>query len=273
MLRFLLAAAIALAGPVSAAAPERVVSMNLCTDQLALLVAAPGQLVSVSRFAADPTASNMVDEAVGLTANGGGAEQIFLMRPDLVLAGTFTNALSIDMLRRLGVRVEVFAPATSLAEVSQAILRIGTLLGREARAQQVVAAYRAELARLADAAQALPRQRAAYYYANDYTSGAGTLEDEILDRAGLDNAARALGFTGSVRMPLEDLVMQRPFLVRTRDIGGRSPALAYATLDHPALRAIGGAGREAVIDQRWLVCGTPFVTRSIAALIAARKGG
>jgi iron complex transport system substrate-binding protein len=29
----------------AAAAPARVVSMNLCTDQLAMLLAAPGQLV------------------------------------------------------------------------------------------------------------------------------------------------------------------------------------------------------------------------------------
>ncbi|MGA0716208.1 MAG: ABC transporter substrate-binding protein, partial [Gemmobacter sp.] len=35
-------------GPAAAAPPGRVVSINLCTDQLAMMLAAPGQLVSVS---------------------------------------------------------------------------------------------------------------------------------------------------------------------------------------------------------------------------------
>jgi iron complex transport system substrate-binding protein len=40
-------------------APRRVVSINLCTDQLAMMLAAPGQLVSVSDLAADPHSSAM----------------------------------------------------------------------------------------------------------------------------------------------------------------------------------------------------------------------
>jgi iron complex transport system substrate-binding protein len=247
-----------------------VVSINLCTDQLAMLVAAPGQLVSVSRLAADPRASNLADEAAKLPLNSGAAEQAFLLEPDLVLAGTFTNRLAVDMLRRLGITVEVFPPVRSLADVSATILRLGTLLGQEDRAQAVAADYEAELDRLAATARDLPRDRAAYYYANGYTSGADTLADEILDRAGLDNAARRRGLTGAVRMPLEVLVMERPFVVRTSHISGRSPALAYATLNHPALRAVAGNGREAVVEERWQVCGTPFVTEAIDALIAAR---
>ena len=38
------------------AAPVRVASVNLCTDQLAMLLAAPGQLASVSAWAARPQA-------------------------------------------------------------------------------------------------------------------------------------------------------------------------------------------------------------------------
>ena len=62
--------------------------MNLCTDQLAMLLADPGQLVSVSHMALDPLSSAMVEEAEAFTINRGGAEQVYLMRPDLVLAGT-----------------------------------------------------------------------------------------------------------------------------------------------------------------------------------------
>jgi hypothetical protein len=67
------------AGAASGEAPARVVSINLCTDQLAMLVAAPGQLVSVSRLAADPRASNLADGAAKLPLNSGAAEQVFLL--------------------------------------------------------------------------------------------------------------------------------------------------------------------------------------------------
>ena len=81
----------------AAAAPARVVSTNLCTDQLAMLLAAPGQLVSVSWLAADPRSSTMAAEAARYPANHGLAEEIFLLSPDLVLAGSYTARTAVDL--------------------------------------------------------------------------------------------------------------------------------------------------------------------------------
>jgi iron complex transport system substrate-binding protein len=55
MVRLAAALVITFAGAAAADAPARVVSVNLCTDQLAMLIAAPGQLQSVSWLAADPS--------------------------------------------------------------------------------------------------------------------------------------------------------------------------------------------------------------------------
>ena len=44
-------------------APLRVVSMNLCTDQLAMMLADEGQLISVSDIAIDPNMSPMAEAA------------------------------------------------------------------------------------------------------------------------------------------------------------------------------------------------------------------
>ena len=54
------------AGPLGAQTPDaplRVVSMNLCTDQFALMLAAPEQLISVSYVSADPVTSPLADIA------------------------------------------------------------------------------------------------------------------------------------------------------------------------------------------------------------------
>ena len=44
----------------------------------------------------------MVDEAQAYPPNYGQAEQVFLMRPDLVLAGTFTAQGTVDAAARPG---------------------------------------------------------------------------------------------------------------------------------------------------------------------------
>ena len=76
----------ALAAP-AGAAPERIVSINLCTDLLLMLLADPEQIASVSFLASEPQSSAMVAESVAYPANYGRAEEVFLMDPDLVPAG------------------------------------------------------------------------------------------------------------------------------------------------------------------------------------------
>ena len=93
-------------------APGRVVSLNVCTDQLALLLGAPGQLVSVSRLAHDPRSSAMAGAARAIPANGASAEEGVLLRPDLVVAGSYTARATVEMLLRLGYRVERFLATT-----------------------------------------------------------------------------------------------------------------------------------------------------------------
>ncbi|WP_116133504.1 ABC transporter substrate-binding protein [Tropicimonas sp. IMCC34043] len=258
---------LALAGA-GQAAPGRVVSMNLCTDQLAILLAAPGQLVSVSDLSQDPRSSAMVEAARDFPVNHAGAEEVFLLDPDLVLAGTFTARPSVAMLRRLSIPVETMPPAYSLADVRDRIATMGHLLGREAEAQRLVADFDAGLAALRDPAAGRPR--AAIYAEQGYTSGPASLAGAILDAAGFENAAAEAGLNVSGFLPLERLVMLDPDMVvlPTRQPGA---ARAGEVLDHPALEALReAAGTAPLTDADW-VCGTPQVLRAIARLAEARK--
>jgi len=264
ILRWLAAALIAAAGPAIAssagAAPQRVVSMNLCTDQIAMLLAAPGQLVSVSDLARDPRMSPMADRAQDYPINHGRAEEIYLMRPDLVIAGQYASGPTVAMLRRLGVRVEVLPPAEDIDAIRAEIIRMGGLLGREDKAAQVLARFDRGLTLAESNAD---RGRAAIYYANGYTSGRDTLAGTILTAAGYRNVADDLGITDTRSLPLEMLVMARPDRLIT---GAKWPGQSRgeAILDHPALARIAPETAE-VTDRDW-VCGTPFVLRAIEAL-------
>jgi ABC-type Fe3+-siderophore transport system permease subunit len=141
--------ALAAAAPLRAEPPARVVSMNLCTDQLALMLAREGQLISVSDIAQDPLTSAMHEEASAVPVNHGGAEEIFLLQPDLVLAGVWSDPTTVSMLRSLGIEVAQMGVANSLADVPDRVREVATLLGREDAAEALIRRFETDLARLA----------------------------------------------------------------------------------------------------------------------------
>jgi len=250
-------------------APARVVSMNLCTDQLAMLLAAPGQLISISDIARDPLSSSMAEQALDWPVNHGLAEEIFLLEPDLVLAGTFTTRATVDMLRRLGIDVVEFAPEGSLADTRANIAAMGAALGRQDAAAAMIAAFDADLALLAaDATETAPR--AALYYANGYTTGEHSLAGEVMRLAGFRNIATEGALAGRWVIALEELILAQPDVVITGD-AYPGASNAEELLRHPALRELmrdrAGAG---ISGPDW-VCGTPFLLRSLARLVALRQ--
>ncbi len=246
-----------------AGAPERVVSINLCTDQLALMIADEGQLVSVSKLSQDARGSAMAEAASALPANAARAEEVFAMAPDLVLAGTFSSRATVQMLERLGVRVEKFSAASSMGDIRAGIIRMGEVLGRQDRAAELLADFDTELARLSDAPARRPR--AAMYFANGYTTGEATLAGQIVHTAGFANIATEEGFAAGGFLPLEKLTLTEPDVVITGQ-PYRGASRAEDVMRHPVIdRLKGRAATASVTDGDW-VCGTPFVLRAIASL-------
>lgn len=256
----------------AAPAPRRVVSMNLCTDEMAMLIAAPGQLHSVSFLAADPISSVMAPQASRYAVNHGQAEEIFLMQPDLVLAGTYTAKATVELLRRLGVRVEQFAPENSFDDIRASLRRMGEVLGQQQQAEDLVADLDRRLAAVKAGDHA--GMTAAIYYANNYTSGSGTLIDDVMTKAGLVNIATKFGYAGMERLPLELLVLSDPDLLVTADRGYSAPALAQQGFDHPAFQAQAALSGAVDLASRYTICGAPFTAEAVRLLsegAAARK--
>lgn len=249
-------------------APSRVVSMNLCTDQLAMLLADEGQLISVSHIAFDPLASPMVEAAAAYEKNHGQAEEIFTMRPDLVLAGVYSDPYTVGLLRRLGVDVVQFPLETDFDGIRANMLKMGEVLGQVDAAQRLVAQFDADLAALGPNGEERPS--ALLHYANNYTSGDKSLAHQILLAAGFANATTEAGITVAGSVPLERLVLLMPDLV----ISGQpypGASRAEEVLDHPALRVLQQKQSGATLTDAEWVCGTPFVLRAVARLVDIRE--
>ncbi|MGC4024188.1 MAG: ABC transporter substrate-binding protein [Mesorhizobium sp.] len=249
----------------------RVVSMNLCTDQLAMLIAAPGQLRSVSWLAADPEASALASDTKGLILNHGLAEEIFLMQPDLVLSGTFTTRATVDLLRKLGIRVEEFAPESSLADIRQNIIRMGEILRQPARANEILTTFDAALAEAS--ASARKNKTAATYFANSYTAGSGTLVDSLIAASGLENIAARMGFSGTARLPLEVLLLAQPDVLIDAEDHPTKPALAQENFVHPAYLRLAENSARVAVPSKYTICGGPFTVEAIRLLRTATQTG
>ena len=263
-----LVALLALFWPAVAAAdrPQRIVSMNLCTDQLVMLLADRERIASVSYLAADPRSSVLSAQAGDLHLNHGLAEEILPLRPDLVVAGVFTTRPTVFLLRKLGYPVIDVPVANGLDDIRANIRRVAAALGEPARGDRLIADFDARLDPHAPAADRRPL--AALYWANGWTSGRGTLASAIVAAAGFRNLADTLGIAGTGQLPLATLLTAGPeVLIMGRVHDG--PARANEVFRHPALRRAFADKPIVRVPDRFWVCGTPFVAEAIARLSEA----
>ena len=111
----------------------RVVSINLCTDQLLLRLGNADQISGIGPLSRDPKLSVEAARAATVPQVAASAETVHALEPDLVLAGRFGATAAAAALERLGTRVERFRPAASIDMIRDGLLRAGDLLGPEAR--------------------------------------------------------------------------------------------------------------------------------------------
>ncbi len=266
----LLAAALLLAAAPAGAAPQRIVSVNLCTDQLALLMAPREHVISVSYLAARPDISFESDRVGDILLNHGRSEEILPLAPDIVLAGRYTARPTVFLLQRLGYKVFDQDISRSIAEVRERVGEVGEVLGTQAEARALIAAMDQRLAALAPTTGER-RPTAVYYQANGYTAGNDTLVGDIIEHAGLENLGGRLGIAGHGRMPLETLLDLQPDILIRDDQPPRAPALAYEVLRHPALQALIDRSLQVTVPSRLWICGIPTVVEAVAILSEARR--
>lgn len=256
----------ALPGPADAGA-SRVVSINLCTDQLTVLLADRETILSVSILADDPNLSYVADRVDGLPRNNGMAEEILALSPDLVLAGPFRQNTVLAILRARGVPVLELGLAEDFTTIAEQTRTVARALGVPERGEALIERMNATLAAAKPAAETgSGRPAAAIYQANGFTAGAGTLPDTVLKAAGFENVAARAGIVGYGYLTIEQLLTAAPDLLIAEHPQDGPPSLAHELLRHPAIRRIGSAMAMAAVPRGTLACGGPFTAEAVAAL-------
>lgn len=269
MRRVLIGLALLLAAlPAMAQTPRRVVTVNLCLDQLALRLAAPGQLVGVSYLAHDPRISVLVDRAREIAPVRATVESILALRPDLVIVDANSHANLRRLLRGAGVALLEVPWAASLEEAETLIARVASALGREPQGRALVDEM--QTARRAFAWTGQPVALAAVLQPDQGTTGKGSLMDELLRMAGLRNLAAEIGLPAYGRMSLETVLAGQPDLLVLDTQGNANPARATEFIDHHALRALDGRVKIAAMPFKYAVCAGPENFEVLRRLAEAR---
>jgi iron complex transport system substrate-binding protein len=254
--------------PAFAAPPQRVVSTFLCTDEYVFRLLPRARIAALSYEAIDrkPVVSTIADAAAGLPVIRPSTETVLKLRPDLVVMYAGTNPRLHLGLQKLGVPVLDVPWANSLADVRRVTLMLGDKLGTPARAAALLAEMDRQIA-AAKAAAPRPPVRTILYEPQGYASVQG-VTDEILQLAGLVNAAPAAKLTRSGQLPVEAVVASAPELLILGGEERSGSARAYAILHHPALKALDGRTQTEFASLTPLMCPGPWSLDATPKLIA-----
>jgi len=259
-----------LVAPALATALPRVASMNVCTDQLLIPLADPEQILGLSRYSRDRFESWAADAAHRYRILSGGAEDILVLRPDVVVASLFDKRSTRELLKQKGLRLAEFAVPRTLEAVKAQIREMGEIVQHPDRAA-------AEIARLDAAITRARRVVVEKHYSvlplsrRGWVSGRDSLVSSLLAETGLNNAAGDLGVGTGGFASLEAVVNAKPDFLLVSDAGDRAEDDGHAFLLHPALERFYPPAKRIVIPDRLTVCGGVMLSEALDVLVAELK--
>ncbi|MDO8979860.1 MAG: ABC transporter substrate-binding protein [Afipia sp.] len=254
--------------------PKRIVSFNLCADQLLLALADPAQIAGLSPYAVDPLLSVMTDKAASFSRLDWDAESVVNLAPDLVLGGPSHRPIH-SMLSAMGIRVVNVELIRNLADARRQAIEVGKLVGHPARGEAL--ARQLEQAEAGLSAVAMkPPLTALVIQREGYREGPASLASGMLSIAGLRPPGGAPAGVGGFKsaeqgdfVSLEHLLINGPDVLVLQDPPREARDQGALFITHPALLSRYGANRRIDLPERYTVCGGPPLLQGLDYLAKA----
>ena len=245
--------------------PMRIVSLDFCSDQYVLKLADPEQVLAISPDAVEGF-SFMREAAIGVPTVRPLAEDVLILKPDLVVRSYGGGPNAVAFFERAGVPVLQVGWASSidgeqLGSIPSLIQNMADGLGQSERGQAVVTEYRD---RLNKRKRRQSDNGALYMTPSGFTTGSGSLAHEMMVAAGLSNFQENPGWRS---LPLERLAYEQPDLVAAAyfDTLTNHPD-AWSASRHPVAQGQLNGPDTVSIKGAWLACGGWFIMNGIEAL-------
>lgn len=273
-------AAHALAGPPPSPSahdgkPRHIMSTNMCSDLLLLMLVPKDRIASITYLAHDAVEVLMPGADRGVAINYGTAEDVVRYRPDLILASPWSTPVLRRLAAKVGAPVVEIDSANSFEDIRRITRQLGELVGEPERAEALVARMDRDLAALAAARPAEPLEVVAWSSGNS-VPGEGTLTHEIILAAGAVNLATRMPDATYSSFGLEELLAARPDAIMRGEDRYDAPSLRESASEHPVVRKA-FRGRRITYPASLYTCGLPQSARAARdlrmALAAVPRGG
>lgn len=228
----------------------RVVSASTVADQVLLELVARDRVAALTAYGARTSPTPWRYVGVPTIDALDDLEAILALEPDLVVVSNVASSRRVARLREAGLRVFDLGPMGGRGTLLEDVRQLAALLAVPARGEALAERFARRLDAVApppgpDAPRALYVQRLG---AELYGGAAGTSYHDVLEAAGLRDAAAEAGREGWPRYAAEELLALDPDLLVT-PAGGEEAVCRFPGLD--ALRACRG-GRVLAVDDALL---------------------
>jgi len=245
--------------------PQRIVSLDYCADQYVLKLADAEQILAISPDAAKDF-SYMRDAAIGIPTVRPVAEDVLILKPDLVVRSYGGGPNAAAFFERAGVPVLQVGWASNvdseeMGSIPSLIRHMADGLGQNARGEALVKDFRERLAAIAERDDG---RLAMYMTPAGVTTGPGSLVHEMLVAAGLENFEASPGWRS---LPLERLAYEQPDLVAAAFFDTlTSHPDAWSAAKHPVARAQLDGPEVVPLQGAWTACGAWYILDAVEAL-------
>ncbi|MEM8840644.1 MAG: ABC transporter substrate-binding protein [Pseudomonadota bacterium] len=274
MIRFLVAAVLAVATPLSAQEPpSRVVVAGGDLTEIAFGLGAGDRIVAIDQTSTFPEATATLPQ-IGYVRRLA-AEGILSLEPDLVLAAHDAGPeITFEQLRAAGVPIAMAPDTPSADSIAEKIRFVGAALGVKEAAHTAAERFLDDLAEVRAKVAKLPDTPRVLFIlglqgSTPLVGGGGTGADEMITLAGAQNAAT--GFKGYKPMNREAIIGAAPDAIlmmaqHSERFGGIDAILARPEI---ALTPAGKAKRAVAMDGMLLLGFGPRTPQAIADLASA----
>jgi iron complex transport system substrate-binding protein len=252
------------AGEVKPASPQRIVSINLCTDALLLQLVGPERVAALTKFSADPEVSTVASQAQGIKKVQGGVEDVQGCGPDLLLGGRFSNKETLRFFGRSGIPVLTFGIPKNFEDIYADIRRLAEAVHEKEKGETIIRQMWEELAGLKKTSRS---RRAVFFQSDNYVPGSGTFENAVMEAAGLRNVAAELGIRDYGRMGLEELIRAKPDVIILSGEQTKTRTVRGEVLSHPAIRKALPEAKIVTLPTLFLNCGSPASVEAVRILV------
>jgi iron complex transport system substrate-binding protein len=193
--------------------PERIVSIAPSNTEVLFALGLADRTVGVTEYCNYPPEAKEKSRIGGFSTPN--IEKLVAVSTDLVLATSMHQKTVIPRLEEMGIPVFALDPKT-LDEILESISLVGRVTGREKDASGIVAGMRTKIKSVTDkTGNLLQTQKPRVLYITWFNplmaAGLGTLQDELIEKAGGVNIAHSL--IGHANISLEAVVATNPEVI------------------------------------------------------------